>query len=228
MRVVEAALVTVSGSALSAAPALLLDLSVAVVVATAVVGGANGLLSGGRQVYDWRSWTGWLAFVLDSTWGLLGTALGLFVHTFNFAHRRAGYRAVHSRRRNRHVYERGFALKRGYVVALGNVISNASGGIGSIEDRPGRMRLIDEHEDLHVWQNRIFGALMQATYVVWAAGGILYGAAFWVLHRHESLSSIVMTTVYYDNPFEYWAYRKQRYWPPLDSHPRVRWPGRVE
>jgi hypothetical protein len=227
MVALEAVLVTAGGGVLATLFAAALGAPVSLITIAAAMGGLNGLASGLRRVYDWADAKGWAAFVLDSSWGLLGSALGLVVHLGNLHDRRAVYRADHSRRRNRHVYEHGFRLKRGYLVTLGNVISNASGEGERIEDRPGRVQLIDRHEDLHVWQNRVFGVGMQATYVLWAAGGVFVGFLYWLVHRDEDLGAIVMTTAYLDNPFEYWAYRRDRNWPPAGAHPGLRWPGRV-
>lgn len=224
--ILETAAVTTVGAALPASLVWLLGGPRVVVIAAGAIGGLNGLVCGARQTYDWSRAKGWLAFALDSSWGLLGSMLALVVHAINMAGD-AEYRADHSRRRNRHVYERGFKLKRGYLVTIGNVISNAAGSGATIEDRPERVKLIDEHEDLHVWQSRIFGVLMQATYALWAVGGILYGFLFWLLAGRKDLASIILTTVYYDNPFEYWAYRRDRNWPPTGSDPRVRWRGTV-
>jgi hypothetical protein len=222
--ILEAALATFAGAAIPASLAWLLGVPRLLVIVVGTIGGLNGLVCGALKTYDWSKGKGWLAFALDSSWGLLGSMLALVVHAINLIGS-AKYRADHSRRRNRHVYEHGFKLKRGYLVTIGNVISNAAGSGTTIEDRPERVRLIDEHEDLHVWQNRIFGVLMQATYAVWAAGGILYGFLFWLFSGRRNLASIILTTVYYDNPFEYWAYRRDRNWPPAGSDPRVRWPG---
>jgi hypothetical protein len=226
LRVVETVAVALGGAVAAGSLAWAFG-EVEVVVAASVAGALHGEISGARQIYEWRRPRGWAYFLLDSTWGLLGSTLGVVVHLINLVARGSRYRADLSARRNRHVYEGGFRLKRGFIVTMGNVISNAAGSGTRIEDRPGRLQLIDRHEGLHIWQNRVFGPLMQATYVVWAAGGLLYGLGFWLMHRDESLGVVVLTTVYYDNPLEYWAYRLDGHWPPPGSHPRVRWRGRV-
>lgn len=225
-RITETALATAAGAALAVGFASLSG-QARVTIAGGIAGGLNGLLSGAREVYDWGRPRGWSAFLLDSTWGLFGTALGLAVHGVNLVSSRAVYRREFSRRRNRHVYEHGFRLKRGYLVTLGNVIGNAAGTGDRIEDRPERIRVIDKHEDLHVWQSRIFGVAMQAIYALWAVGGTLVGVAYWVLHRDRGLGAVVMTTAYYDNPFEYCAYRNDGRWPPPGAHPGLHWPGKA-
>ena len=44
-----------------------------------VVGAANGVITGWRQVYDWGCANGLLAFTLDSTWSIPMTAAGLAI-----------------------------------------------------------------------------------------------------------------------------------------------------
>ena len=173
--------------------------------------GVNGAFGGYRQVYDWRRARGWLAFAADSTWGLLGTTLGNVLHLVNLAGRDSGYRADFSRRQNRHVFERGATIKRGFAVTHGPVISNASTGRGSLVEE--RRPFIDRHEGLHVWQNRIFGPIYQAVYVVWFAGGVVVGATAWALKREKpKMKQMVETAAYYDNPFEFWAYKHDGHW----------------
>src|SRR5262249_26010270 len=80
------------------------------------------------------------------------------------------YRSDLSHRQNRHVYEGGFALKSDFAFTQGNVISNAGQGGKGIN-----ASFIANHEELHVWQSRIFGPLFQVTYIVWAVGGFIVG-----------------------------------------------------
>ncbi len=166
-RVFETILTFAGGAALGGAVGL--PGGVPLGIATGVSAGINGALSGGRRVYDWRSATGWLAFVADSTWGLLGTTLGSALHLVNLAHPRPVYRVDRSRRRNRHAFDRGATLRRGFTFTLGNVVSNASTGEGA---PPDRQRLLDRHEGLHIWQSRAFGPLYQVVYLVWFVLGL--------------------------------------------------------
>src|SRR6185436_12081311 len=97
----------------------------------AIMGGMNGLISGMTGIYNWKSIDGWLAFLSDSTWGLIGTSLGNIVHIINLFYGNANYRSDLSHRQNRHVYEGGFAIKSDFAFTMGNVISNAGLGQGA-------------------------------------------------------------------------------------------------
>ncbi|MFZ7091317.1 toxin TcdB middle/N-terminal domain-containing protein [Primorskyibacter sp. 2E233] len=182
----------------------------------AIMGGMNGLISGVHGIYDWTSAEGWFAFLSDSTWGLIGTSLGNVVHVINLFYGDANYREDLSRRQNRHVYEGGFALKESFAFTQGNVISNAGQGRGAAGINAS---FIANHEELHIWQARIFGPLFQATYIVWAVGGFIVGSVVWFFNTDEDWGSLVETAAYYDNPFEYWAYSNDNNWPPSGANP---------
>jgi RHS repeat-associated protein len=183
----------------------------------AVMGGMNGLISGIHGIYDWGSVDGWFAFLSDSTWGLIGTTLGNVVHVINLFGN-TGYREDLSRRQNRHVYEGGFYLKEGFTFTQGNVISNAGQNGSGIN-----ASFIANHEELHVWQQRFFGPLFQITYVVWGIGGFIVGSVVWLTDTNQNWGSLVETAAYYDNPFEYWAYKNDSNWPPSGANPTLRW-----
>jgi RHS repeat-associated protein len=173
-----------------------------------VNGGFNGFMGGIHGIYDWSSADGWFAFISDSTWGIIGTTMGNVVHVINLFGS-TGYRDDLSRRQNRHVYEGGAYLKDGFAFTMGNVISNAGQN-----GRGVNASFIANHEELHVWQNRFFGPIFQTTYVVWAVGGFVVGSIYWLFNTNENYGSVIETTVYYDNPFEYWAYENDNNWPP--------------
>lgn len=216
----ETGLTTVAGAALGGAAGLLGGVPLA--IATGASAGLNGAFGGYRQVYDWRRVQGWLAFATDSTWGLLGTTLGNVLNLANSAGRRSGYREDFSRRQNRQVFERGAAMKRGFALTHGNVISNASTGRESLVEE--RRPFIDRHEGLHVWQSRIFGPIYQAVYVVWFAGGAAVGATAWALKREKpKMKKMVETAAYYDNPFEFWAYKHDHHWETNSAEPTLKW-----
>jgi hypothetical protein len=220
MRLVETGLTSVAGTALGGAVGLLGGVPLA--IATGISAGVNGAFGGYRQVYDWRRAKGWFAFAADSTWGLVGTTLGNVLNLANLAGRNSGYRADFSRRQNRHVYERGASMKRGFAVTHGPVISNASTGRGSLVEE--RRPFLDRHEGLHIWQNRIFGPLYQAVYVVWFAGGAVVGVTAWALKREKpKMKKMVETAAYYDNPFEFWAYKRDGHWENNSAEPTLKW-----
>lgn len=219
-RFVETTLTTAAGAALGGAVGWLGGAPLA--VAAGVSAGLNGAFGGYRQVYAWRTAKGCFAFAADSTWGLLGTTLGNVLHLVNLAQPRSGYRADFSRRQNRHVFEHGASLKRGFAVTHGNVISNAATGRAALVEE--RRPFIDRHEGLHIWQNRVFGPIYQVVYVVWFAGGAIVGIATWALKTEKpQLKRLIETAAYYDNPFEFWAYKRDKHWEDNSADPTLKW-----
>jgi hypothetical protein len=177
-------------------------------VAAAIVGGLNGAISGGRRIYHWRSVRGVVAFVLDSTWALITSAGSLGVHAVALAQRSPGnYVTSLSERRDRHVYAKGFTLRRGFLTTIGNVVSGAA---------LARSRhVIDAHEHVHVWQARWFGPLYPLVYGGWTVLGTLVGLVAWATTgRRDALGRVVEAWSYYRNPFEWWAYSREGRWPP--------------
>ena len=221
MRGLEAAAVGAGSAVLGWLVGLPLDLA----PAAAVVGGLNGIISGWRGIYGWRTPTGWIGFLLDSTWGLIGTAGSVLFHAVQAVMPSGKYRSDLSLRRGRHVYEGGYRLKSGFASAVGNVITNADGRSGlNGAGGPRRRRLIDRHEMLHVWQQRGFGPLFPLLYAAWVviAGsvGLVIG-----LTTRRPIGRSMLTLAYYNNPFEYWAYRRDRYWPPAGADQALAWKG---
>jgi hypothetical protein len=195
-------------------------------VVAAVPATLNGLFGGARGIYAWRTPGGWAAFVLDSSWALISTALGVAVNVVNGVRRGTGFSPAFSVRQNRHVFAGGFALKRGFANTQGPVISNATCSRGdAIENH---RNLIERHEGLHVWQQRWFGPLHPLVYVVWGLLGIVVGTVYGVSSRKRRVHNVrigklVETAAYYDNPFEYWAYRNDGRWQANSAHPALKW-----
>ena len=175
-------------------------------------------------MYRWRSPSGPLAFVLDSTWSLAMTTAGLVRprrrRVASAGH--GGFVAELSRRRNRHVYVDGFRVRRGFVLTLGNVINNAGERVLT-SDR--RRKLITDHEDVHVWQARWFGPLYPVLYVGWSALGAMVGRRWCgrLRRRHQPVGKVVEACSYYLNPFEWWAYSRDDFWPPAQMAAGVGW-----
>jgi hypothetical protein len=193
--------------------------TVGAAVPLAVVGAANGLVSGWRGVYEWSCSRGLVAFVLDSTWATPMTAAALVANAVGIAVRDGGYVPDLSERQNRHVYRRGFVPRRGFAITLGNVVS----GAGDV-DRPRRRRLITDHEDVHCWQARWFGPLYPAAYVGWILLGGAVGAGVWALRRRDApFTKVVESCAYYLNPFEWWAYSRDDHWPPSGKVTGLGW-----
>lgn len=176
----------------------------------AIAGAANGVISGRRGVYDWSSGRGVAAFVLDSSWSLCNTAAGLAAHVLGVLRSRPEYAPHLSGRRNRHVYGRGFQPRRGFAITLGNVVSGAGD-----TSRARRVKLVTDHEDVHIWQARGFGPAFPVLYVGWTVGGAIAGALVWLTARRgEPFGKVVESCSYYLNPFEWWAYSRDAHWPP--------------
>ena len=177
------------------------------------VAGANAVISLRRRVYDGRSVRGAGALAIDSSWNLLGTTAALAVHAVNALLPNAAYNDELSRGATYHVYDGGLTMRPHFAFTFGNVVTNARG----------RHDLVTRHEARHVWQQRALGPAYPFLYASWMAGGAVVGALVWLRHRDEPLFSLVETAAYYDNPFEYWAYRRQGVWPPRRAHARLAW-----
>lgn len=187
------------------------------------VAAASGWLAGWRGSYDWQRPSGLAAFVLDSSWALTGTSSGLALAGVQRAMPGSGYRSDLSRRSNRQVYAAGLHFDRDFALTAGQVVSNAAGQVG-LDGAAGarRLRFIARHEEMHIWQQRAFGPIYPLVYGGWIIGGAVIGAVL-SLRRGGELRRSVMTLAYYDNPFEYWAYRNDRYWPPRGADPSLAW-----
>jgi hypothetical protein len=216
-RLAEAAGVAALGAAFAGAAGAALGAA----VPAAIIGGANGAISGWRRIYDWSCSNGLVAFTLDSTWSLPMTGAGLFANTVGLIQRDSGYVPELSERSNRHVYRRGFMPRKGFAITLGNVI----GGAADIE-RPRRAKLITDHEDVHVWQARWFGPFYPLLYGGWMLLGGAVGAVRWVADRRrkgDRLFATVESAAYFLNPFEWWAYSRDDYWPPSGKVANFGW-----
>ncbi|BAN00693.1 hypothetical protein [Ilumatobacter coccineus] len=214
-RLFEAVGVAALGGAMAAGAGSLVGLTVPL----AAVGALNGAISGWRGVYEWSCSRGLVAFTLDSTWGLTMTTAGLFANAVGMAMPNSGYAAELSERQNRHVYRRGFMPRKGFAITLGNVI----GGAGDIE-RERRTRLITDHEDVHCWQARWFGPFFPVLYVGWMIAGGGAGMVIWlVARRRDRFTKVVESSAYFINPFEWWAYSRDDYWPPKGKVEGMGW-----
>ena len=109
-----------------------------------------------------------------------------------------------------------------YPLTHGNVISNAATGRDTLADD--RIGFIDRHEGLHVWQNRIFGPVYQSVYVGWFLLGAVAAVITKAARRGAPpLRRLVETAAYYDNPFEYWAYRRDDHWETSSAESMLKW-----
>ena len=214
-RATEALVVGAAGAALGAVAGRRLGLAVPL----ALVAGANGAASGWRGVYDWSSPRGAAAFVLDSTWAGATTGAGLVANAVGVLRGDSGYHDGLSRRKNRHVYSRGLQLRKGFATTFGNVVA----GAGDLT-RARRAKLVTDHEDVHVWQARLFGPAYPVLYGGWLAGGAAAGAAVWAgVRRDQPVTKVIESCAYYLNPFEWWAYSRDDHWPPSGLVDRLGW-----
>jgi len=199
------------------------------------VGALNGWFGGARGVYDLRRARGVIAFVLDSSWAAVTTAGALVLHVLSYLRqpgRRPGYVVSLSRRANRHVYAHGYVLRRGFAYSVGNVVTGAAGGKDCDLDlerdfgerAASRRRLVTRHENRHVWQARLFGPAYPVLYVAWMIVATVVATAVWLVRHPAPLVRCVETLAYYDNPFEYNAYRADEYWPPRGAVTQLAWP----
>ena len=170
---------------------------VGLAVGAAVVGALSGIISGMTGIYNWRSPTGWIAFISSSSWGLIGTTIGVLLHTVNlFYGSGKKYQRSLSHRKNCNVYDGGFGFAH-FAFTQGTVISNLNG------HHEGLLK----HETLHVWQSLSFGPLYQGTYVSWLIVGFFVSLilGLFVLNR-QGMGRSIMDVAYLDNPWEVWAY----------------------
>jgi len=173
----------------------------------ALMSGSNGVVSGYRQIYHWRSPLGWLAFLTDSTWAIFGTAVTVLFLLISPLSRTAMYQKGYSQRHNRLIYEGGFGL---------GSISQTFGLLARITPRhlvPAIMgdsenifRAAVQHETLHIWQNRLFGPVLYGSYLLWVPIGAALGCLLGIFVKQPLLLSI-LDMAYYNNPWESWAWR---------------------
>lgn len=184
----------------------------------AAINDANLLVQRELGIYNFGDWRGWAAFLLDYSWGFPGTALGYGVQVINqFTPNAGGYDSALSALVGSHVYRGGIGLP-GFATTMGNVTTHLGTG-------PGADDVMINHEEVHVWQNRLFGPLFSTSYAGWMAGGYLVGTGYWLLHPDQDWFSLVETAAYYDNPWEVWAYGNDHNWPPPGVNPALLWPA---
>ena len=200
-RVTEAATVGAAGAVLGAGAGALIGLT----GPGAVVAATNGVVAGYRQIYDWRSQKGRVAFILDSSWALATTSAGLVSQLIGYL-TRSPYDESLSRRANRHVFTRGFTVRRNFAVTVGNVVS----GAGDTDDER-RRSLVADHEEVHIWQSRMMGPLFPVVYLGWMVAMTPFAVVGWAHRRlsgdrSTSLWAAIDKCAYWQNPLERQAY----------------------
>lgn len=186
----------------------------------AAIGAVSGLLAGRQRMYDWRTGRGRRAFVLDHTWALATTGAGVVAAGMNLVLRSPIEHSL-TRRQNRMAFERGLAVRPGFALSVGYVVSGAADRHGRMTPR--RRRLVTDHEDVHIWQARRWGPLYPLLYGTWLAGGAAMGLWRWRRSGQSSAMAHVDAAAYYSNPFEWRAYTEDRNWPPSGVDPDLVW-----
>jgi hypothetical protein len=168
---------------------------VALLWIAASVGAFTGMMDGLWQTHNWVG-VGVPAFVLDETWGLAGSTNGDLLHLVNFTW---GDHVVGETRSDAHRYKSGFAVKSGFAFTQGAVMSSNTAAQGTP---------LWNHENTHVWQNRVFGPFFTLTYLAWLIvfliPGLIYGLA-----SGAGAAAGINAYSYYSNPWEAWAYTAQ-------------------
>lgn len=179
----------------------------ALVWIAAAVGALTGLFDGVWSVHHWRRF-GVVSFLLDTTWGLAGSANAALLHLVNLRWGRHSSGDV-ERRRGAHRYQSGFAPGRGFAFTLGSVMSNTG--------RHGPDSELFAHERIHVWQSRIAGPFFWFSYVGWMVIATPPALVVATLKRRP-VGDVVQWWAYYNNPWEVMAYEA--------ANPGVRTRGR--
>lgn len=185
-----------------------------------VVGAVSGLLAGRQHMYDWRTGRGRLAFALDHTWALASTGAGTLLAGTNLFLRSPIEHSL-TRRQNRMVFERGAAVRPGFALSVGYVVSGAADREGLMTPR--RRRLVTHHEDVHIWQARRWGPLYPLLYGIWFLGGAVMGLWRWGRRGRTAAMAHIDAAAYYSNPFEWRAYTADGNWPPAGADPALVW-----
>ena len=159
------------------------------------VGAFTGTMDGMWQTHQWLG-PGVVAFALDESWGLNGTAQGDLLHLVNFSW---GDHVVGETRTDAHRYKSGFAVKSGFAFTQGAVMSSNTFPAGSP---------LFSHENTHVWQNRLFGPGYVLSYIAWMVVLFIPGLLYGVLSGNGAGTGIQAFS-YFSNPWEAWGYAVQ-------------------
>lgn len=159
------------------------------------VGAFTGMMDGLWQTHQWAG-PGLAAFALDETWGLPGATNGDLLHLVNFTW---GDHVVGETRTDAHRYQKGFAVQSGFAFTQGAVMSSNTFSPTT---------KLFMHENIHVWQNRVFGPFFTLSYLAWLIVFLIPGLIYGVASGAGAFVGI-QSYSYYSNPWEAWAYTVQ-------------------
>lgn len=171
-----------------------------------IVGGVAGAYDGIFAIHRWKG-LGVFSFLLDMTWGLAGTTVGIALHLVNTGWGRHAddpvghaWSNASETRQSAHRYVRGFSLKPAlhFAFTQGSVMSHmTSNGVTSGLHR---------HESIHVWQNRLLGPFFWFSYVGWMLMLLVPGLIAGLVSTGQRVAQAIEWWCYFNNPWEIMAY----------------------
>lgn len=169
-----------------------------------VVGGAVGGYDGIFAIHRWKG-LGVVSFLLDVTWGLAGSTVGLALHLVNSGWGRhaddppgLAWTSSSETRQYAHRYTSGFRLKPTFAFTQGAAMSNmGSHGVGSPLHR---------HESIHVWQSRLLGPFFWFSYLGWMAMLLVPALIAGLASTGQRVGRAIEWWCYLNNPWEIMAY----------------------
>lgn len=169
-----------------------------------LVGGLTGLHDGLWAIHRWRG-LGVLSFLLDVTWGLAGSTIGVLLHLVNVVWGRhaddpagATWTDQSETRHYAHRYVSGFRLKPTFAFTQGAVMSNM--------DAQGPTSSLHRHESIHVWQNRLLGPFFWFSYVGWMVMLLIPALIAGLVTNGKRVGAALEWWCYFNNPWEIMAY----------------------
>ncbi|MBW2741301.1 MAG: hypothetical protein JRE64_21215 [Deltaproteobacteria bacterium] len=156
------------------------------------IGAFGGMMDGVFCIHRWRGF-GVLTFLVDYTWGLVGSTLGCLIHLVNTGW---GDHTNHEREGG-HLYGSGFRLAGGFAHTQGNVMSNMG--------QSGPNSNLCRHEKTHTLQNRIFGPFFVLSALTWAVIMFIPGMIAGGVKNNATVGDGIFSLCYRNSLWEAWA-----------------------
>lgn len=144
----------------------------------------------------------WILIPLDVAWGALGNLLGLMHHAGSWCFFKDHGDPRLDNRKFYAAYNDGFRLKGGFAFTVGAVMTYDP---------------VEKHESQHALQHLLFGSVFTLMYAAWFIimfiPGIVIGLIVEaadnkpVKNYWQAVQEAVEANIYYNNPFEVWAYQ---------------------